>query len=87
MPCGKLLFSQISAYLTYFQHCSSLVLLLVVFEWKMNFTFSPKNFPLGLEESNLGSIPRSLSQAGVLAELGQRQVRKDTDRKTVMVAF
>lgn len=87
MPCGKLLFSQISAYLTYFQHRSSLVLLLVVFEWEMSFTFSPQNFPLRLEGSNLAPIPRSLSQAGVLAELGQRQVGKDIDSKTVMIAL
>lgn len=77
MPCGKLLFSQISAYLAYFQHCSSLVLLLVVFEWKISFTFSPQNFPLILEGSKLSPIPRPLSQEGVLAELGQRQAGKD----------
>lgn len=87
MPCGKLLFSQISAYLAYFQHCSSLVLLLVLFEWKIRFTFSPPNFPLRLEGSIFAPTPRSLSQAGVLAEVGQRQLGKDGDRKTVMVAL
>lgn len=74
MPHGKLLFSQISAYLAYFQHSSSLVLLLVIFEWKISFAFSPQNFPLVLEGSNLPPIPRSLSHVGVLAEVGAKVI-------------
>lgn len=69
MPCGKLLFNQISAYLAYFQHCSSAVLLLVIFEWNISFAFSPQDFSLVLERSNLAPIPRSLSQVGVSVEV------------------
>lgn len=70
MPHGKLLFSQISAYLAHFQHCCSLVLLLVIFEWKIGFAFCPQNSLLVLEGSNLAPIPRSLSQVVVFAEVG-----------------
>jgi len=58
MPHGKLLFSQISAYLAYSQHCSSLVLLLVIFKWKINFAFSSSKLSPGIGADKSGPHPQ-----------------------------
>lgn len=51
-----------------------MVLLLVIFEWKISFAFSPQGFSLVLERSNPAPIPRSLSQVGVSVEVGVKAI-------------